>query len=43
MKQEMAGEIEKRATSMHLSTSKYIKIILLEWPESGQKLKLEER
>ena len=43
MSQKMADDLEKRATSMHLSTSKYIKIILNEWMQSGQKLKLEEK
>ena len=43
MKIEMAEEIEKRAESMHLSASKYVKIILQHWLDSGDKLKLEER
>jgi hypothetical protein len=34
---------EKRATSMHLSTSKYCKVILAEWMKSGKKAKLQER
>ena len=38
-----ADEIEARASSMHLSTSKYIKIILTNWMNSDQKLKLEEK
>jgi len=32
-----------RAESMHLSTSKYCKIILKQWMESGKKLPLQER
>lgn len=43
MSQKMADELEKRATSMHLSTSKYCKVILTEWMNSGEKLKLEEK
>ena len=43
MKKEMAAELEVRATSMHLSVSKYCKIILSQWLTSDQKLKLEER
>ncbi len=42
MRQEMADELEKRAKSMHLSASKYCKIILTQWIESGKKLKLAE-
>ncbi len=43
MPKEMAEEIEKRAASMHIGTSKYCKIILMDWLESGEKLKLAER
>jgi hypothetical protein len=43
MKKEMADEIERRATSMQLSTGAYVKIILGQWIESGQKLKLQEK
>jgi hypothetical protein len=43
MKMDMADELEERASSMHLSTSKYAKIILAEWLESGKKLRLEEK
>ena len=43
MSAEMADEIEKRASSMHLSTSKYCKLILMEWMSSKKKLKLEEK
>lgn len=42
MSTKMADELEKRATSMHLSTSKYCTIILGQWLESGKKLKLQE-
>ena len=43
MKKEMADEIERRASSMQLSTGAYCKIILGQWVESGKKLKLQER
>ena len=43
MKQEMADEIERRAHSMQLSMGAYCKIILGQWIESGEKLKLQER
>jgi hypothetical protein len=43
MSAKMADDLEKRATSMHLSTSKYCKVILSEWMKSGKKLKLEEK
>ena len=42
MSVKMADELEKRAGSMHLSTSKYCKLILINWIESGEKLKLQE-
>ena len=42
MAKSMADELEKRATSMHLSTSKYCKVILTEWIKSGKKLTLQE-
>ena len=42
MKGDMAKELERRAKSMQLSTGAYCKIILKQWMESGQKLKLEE-
>ena len=31
------------ANSMHISTSKYCKLILMNWIEGGKKLTLEER
>lgn len=43
MAAEMADELTKRAESMHLSVSKYCKIILNNWVESGKKLNLTER
>ena len=43
MSKEMADELEARATSMHLSTSKYCKVILTEWMKSGKKLTLQEK
>ena len=42
MSGKMAGELEERANSMHISTSKYCKIILSEWLASGKKLTLSE-
>lgn len=42
MSKKMADELEKRADSMHLSVSKYCKLILMNWVESGKKLKLQE-
>jgi hypothetical protein len=42
MKIEMADEIERRAKSMQISTGAYCKIILGQWIESGEKLKLQE-
>lgn len=43
MNSKMANELDKRAASMHLSVSKYCKIILQEWLDSGQKLNLTEK
>jgi hypothetical protein len=42
MSAKMADDLEQRASSMHLSTSKYCKVILSEWMKSGKKLKLQE-
>ena len=42
MSQKMADDLEERASSMHLSTSKYAKVILSQWLASGKKLKLQE-
>lgn len=43
MTEDMANELTDRAESMHLSVSKYCKIILQNWVESGKKLNLTER
>ncbi|MFA5689794.1 MAG: hypothetical protein WC959_11745 [Kiritimatiellales bacterium] len=43
MPQGMAEELEKRAHSMHISKSKYCKIILDQWLASGKKLTLAEK
>ena len=43
MKEEMADELERRAGSMHLSTSEYVILILMHWPESGEKVQLQEQ
>jgi hypothetical protein len=40
---KMAEELEKRADSMHISKSKYCKIVLGEWMKSGKKLTLGEK
>jgi len=42
MKKVMADDIEDRAKSMGISTSKYIKTVLGRWLESGEKLTLSE-
>ena len=42
MSKKLSDALEERANSMHLSTSKYCKIILSQWLESGKKLKLSE-
>ncbi len=43
MCKKMADELEQRSSSMHISKSKYCKIVLSEWMKSGKKLKLEEK
>ena len=43
MNKQMADELENRAKSMHLSTSRYCKVILSEWLNSGKKLLLKEQ
>ena len=43
MAAEMADELTHRAESMHLSVSKYCKIVLQDWVESGNTLNLTER
>jgi hypothetical protein len=42
MNKKMANDLEKRASSMHISKSKYCKIILQQWLDSGKKLTLSE-
>ena len=43
MNEKMANELERRAKSMQLSTSNYCKIILRQWMDSGQTMRLEEQ
>jgi hypothetical protein len=43
MNGKMAEELTKRSESMHLSVSKYCKIILQQWIDSGKKLNLTEK
>ena len=43
MSRQMAEDLESRATSMHISKSKYCKIILQQWLDSGKKLTLSEK
>jgi hypothetical protein len=43
MNKKMADELEKRASSMHISKSKYCKIVLQQWIDSGKKLTLGEK
>ena len=43
MSKKMASELEKRSDSMHISKSKYCKIILQQWLDSGKKLTLSEK
>jgi len=43
MNKKMADELEKRANSMLISKSKYCKIILQQWLDSGKKLTLSEQ
>ena len=42
MSKKMADELERRSSSMHISKSKYCKIILQQWLDSGKKLTLSE-
>jgi len=42
MPNKMAGELERRSKSMSISKSKYCKIILQQWFDSGKKLTLSE-
>jgi hypothetical protein len=43
MGKKLAEELEKRADSMHISKSKYCKIVLQQWLDSGKKLTLGEK
>jgi len=43
MSTKMANELERRSSSMHISKSKYCKIILQQWMDSGKKLTLSEK
>ncbi len=43
MDKKMSDELEKRASSMQIGTSRYCKIILMDWLASGKKLNLSER
>ncbi len=43
MSAKMAEELTKRADSMHLSISRYCKIVLQQWIDSGNKLNLTEK
>ena len=43
MGKQMAEELEKRAASMHISKSKYCKIVLQQWIDSKKKLTLGEK
>ncbi len=43
MSKKMADDLEKRSSSMHISKSKYCKIILQQWLDSGKKLTLAEK
>ena len=42
MSEKMANDLEKRSNSMQISKSKYCKIILQQWLDSGKKLTLSE-
>ncbi len=42
MSKKMANELEKRSSSMSISKSKYCKIIIQQWFDSGKKLILSE-
>ena len=42
MNEKIAKQLEKRSSSMHISKSKYCKIILQQWIDSGKKLTLSE-
>jgi hypothetical protein len=42
MSRKMADDLERRSGSMSISKSKYVKIILQNWMDSGKKLTLSE-
>ena len=42
MNKKMADDLERRSSSMSISKSKYCKIILQQWLDSGKKLELKE-
>ena len=42
MREDLVQELENRAKSMHLSTSKYCLIVLTRWLGSGEILVLSE-
>ena len=42
MPKKMAVELEKRAATMHISKSKYCKIVLQQGIDSGKKLTLSD-
>jgi len=42
MSLEMANELNERSSSMGISKSKYCKVILQQWFDSGKKLTLSE-
>ncbi len=42
MSNKMAGELQRRSSSMNISKSKYCKIIIQQWFDSGNKLVLSE-
>ena len=43
MRKAMAEELEARARSMYLDTSKYTELVLSDWLASGQQLELAEQ
>jgi hypothetical protein len=43
MTKAMSDQLEARANSMQISTSKYCKIIFTQWLDSGEQLKLSEK
>ncbi len=42
MTKTMAEHLEKLSNSMHISKSKYCKIVLQQWLDSGNKMTLSE-